>query len=76
MRCLERLKALETGGFKSNNKKDISYVKDALDRVFNLRLDLEASGLQMDVRVLNCLVSACGRAAAFEELRSDAPIAL
>jgi len=60
------------GGFKSNNKKDISYVKDALDRVFNLRLDLEASGLQMDVRVLNCLVSACGRAAAFEELRSDA----
>ena len=60
------------GGFKSNNKKDISYVKDALDRVFNLRSDLQASGLQMDVRVLNCLVSACGRAAAFEELRTDA----
>ena len=60
------------GGFKSNNKNDISYVKDALDRVFNLRSDLQASGLQMDVRVLNCLVSACGRAAAFEELRSDA----
>ena len=56
--------------FKSNNKNDISYVKDALDRVFNLRSDLQASGLQMDVRVLNCLVSACGRAAAFEELRS------
>ena len=59
-------------GFKSNNKNDISYVKDALDRVFNLRSDLQASGLQMDVRVLNCLVSACGRAAVFEELRSDA----
>ena len=47
-------------------------MKDALDRVFNLRSDLQASGLQMDVRVLNCLVSACGRAAAFEELRTDA----
>ena len=30
------------GGFKSNNKKDISYVKDALDRVFNLRLDFRS----------------------------------
>ena len=60
------------GGFKANNKKDIFYIKEALDQVFNLRLNLEQNGLKMDVRVLNCLVSSCGRAAAFGELRSEA----